>query len=230
MAKNVARLIWTLGMLIVVSCSRSKPAPEVIDLDKVLTIFAKVADAPVEATEASDGAEASDGVGVDGDVEPVEKDDGSKAGAFRAKFAQELNKAKLVLSPIGVDLRGDGALEGFKDPNKNMKKESGETTYFTIEIDKERKRLIASNTVAGDTYRRDRAYRPRGGMLSGFILGSMLFRQNSYYGGSRARPTYGNMRMNPRGYHGGAVSRVRAKSSSGGRARSGGSRGFRGGK
>ena len=237
---------WLLGALVITSfagCSSSEPDVEVIDLNRVLDIMIGVLEKPADAAVAkktekkevkADAKEAKGKEGADegaekkpGEVElqPVEpiKEDKAKQTAFLKQFADELNKAKLVKSPVGVILNGDGSVEGFTDNNKNAQKDAGEAMLFTVQVDAERSRLIASD---GEHYR-PAAYRPHFGFFSGYLLGSMLGRQNSFFS-SGAKPNFGATQMSPSNYHSSAVTKARARVSSA-RGRTG-SGGFSGGK
>ena len=216
-------------------CGSSDPAVSVVDLNKVLDIVEKVLKepAPGGATTAKPDAKTKTG-----EVQPIDeaKENKGKTAAFLTKLAAELNKAKLIEDTIGVQLRPDGAIEGFIDQNKDGKKSgANEKRLFTVEIDTERNRLIAIDDTGqgGETYRRERGYRPGlgTGLFMGYMLGSMMGRQNRYYSGSRAgmRPRYGSMSMSSSNYHRGAVTSARSRSKASGRSysgrRAGGSRG-----
>lgn len=239
-------------------CGKSDPKVSVADLDKVLEIFETTlnerpaVDVRAAVKEDGNGAPAGNGK-VAGNGKPAGngapqpnngglpavKENPKANQEFLKKFAGNLNDAKIVEDPVGVRLNADGSIEGFVDKDQNMQMSGAEEkSLFKIQIDTESNppRLIASQTVEGDTYHRDRRYRYRpGGMFMGYMLGSMMGRQSGYYSGARAgsRPRFSGMNMSPRGYHTSAVSKARtaakARTRSSG-ARRGGSRGFRGGK
>ncbi|GAB4148524.1 MAG: hypothetical protein Tsb009_22360 [Planctomycetaceae bacterium] len=238
-------------------CGGGDPQVSVVDLNKVLDIFEKVLKEPAPGGGANTAqANSTNNNGKSGDpnkVQPLDsnKENAATTKAFLTKLSAELNKAKLIEDHMGVQLRADGAVEGFIDENKNGRKDgANDKKLFTVEIDYERSRLIATDDTGqgGETYRRDRPYRFRpGGFFMGYMLGSMMGRQNRYYSGARAssRPRFGSMKMSSKNYHSKAVTsaRSRAKASGrsyngrstkgrgfGGGARSGGSRSFRGGK
>jgi len=200
---------------------------EVVDLNKVLDALAAVLD-EADAENSADGSGAEAAVGIT----PVatEDEDAAKQDAFLQKYAAKLNELQLTNSPIGVMMSADGSIAGFTDPNKNMTKDAGEKKLFAVQIDAEQNRLIASDT---NDYHRDHRHRPRmGGLFTGYMLGSMLGRQNNYYT-SRPKPKFDSMKMSPKNYHSNAVTAARAKagSTSSRSARSrGGSRGFSFGK
>ena len=75
--------------------------------------------------------------------------------------------------PIGVKLREDAAYVGFADLNGNNVMDAGDTDIFTIELDAERNRIIATDIVSGEG-----TYRVSGtGLLAGYIAGRLLGRQ-----------------------------------------------------
>jgi len=203
---------------------------EVIDLNRVLEIFDKVATSEVP----EDFATGQTGLEQDAEARVVAVDDTdpTRRKAFLDAFAKALNDAKLISTHIGVEMHSDGSIRGFADRNKNGKRDSNEKELFKIEIDPENGRIVATQSVSGQTYRRDHHYsrhhyHNRWGY---WMYGSMWGRQRRYYGSGtgRTRPDYSRTTMSSRSYHSSAVSRARSSSSS---ARSwGGSRSFSGGK
>ncbi len=75
-------------------------------------------------------------------------------------------------SPIGVALKKDASFDGFKDDNKNNIKDSGEKTIFTVEIDSQNSRLIATDETGTSTFRGAGT-----GFLAGALMGHLLGRQ-----------------------------------------------------
>lgn len=226
--RTILAVLTVATLPVMTGCGKEEEV-EVINLDRVLEIFDKVTQTPVEgaeqAAEPASEAEAEK-------IQPIAEEDPEKTAAFLKRFADELNKAKLISKPIGVILRQDGAIQGFEDPNKNMAKDKGEDELFTIRIDPENGRVIATSVVENQTYRRDHHYRHRHwhhGYYGYWWYGSMWGRHRRYYSApDRNPPDYSRMTMNRKGYHSQAVQRVRS-SSRGARSR-GGSRSFRGGK
>lgn len=219
-------------------CGQEQPV-EVVDLNRVLDVLVEVLDAPaaeagqqaqLTATNESDGGQA----GAKAELAPVPEDPG-KTQAFLTRYATALNAAKLIESPIGVHMKQDGSIEGFVDRNEDMaREEADEPHLFRVQIDAEGSRLIASDESGPEHYHRDRPYHYRpGGMFMGYMLGSMLHRQNGFHQSSGTRPGFRNMTMSSQNYHSNAVSqaktRARTSSSSSARSRSG-SGGFRFGK
>jgi hypothetical protein len=136
--------------------------------------------------------------------------------------------------PVGVGMSAGGEIVGFKDSDGDNVQDMGETKEFTVTIDPANNRLVASDN---NGYHRPHGYGfSPGGMMMGYMLGSMMGRQGSFYSGamSSARPNFNNTSMSPANYHQSAVSSVRSRSasssvSSGARARTG-SKGFSFGK
>jgi len=75
--------------------------------------------------------------------------------------------------PIGMKLREDAAFVGFKDTNNNNVVDAGEEDLFTIELDSERNRIIATNLTSGEG-----TYRVSGtGLFAGYMIGRLMSRQ-----------------------------------------------------
>ena len=194
---------------------------EVVDLNRVLDVLAQVLEEPLPLVQPATEPAAKE-------IQPIAEADPAKEGEFLKRFAKALNDAKLVKSPIGVSMLADGSIEGFTDANTNMTKDTGEEHLFKVQIDAENSRLIASDENGG--YHRDRQYTYRPcGFFMGYMLGSMMGRQNNYYASAgQPKPNFRNMKMSDRNYHSSAVSAAKARSAS---VRSkGGSRGFSFGK
>lgn len=102
-----------------------------------------------------------------------------------AKFMTSvMNRNPAVYSkPVGVALLKDAKFEGFEDTNRNQVKDSGESRIFTVEIDAERKRLIA--TDEGGQSVGSAVARAGTGFLAGMVIGSLLNRQR----GAGIRPS-----------------------------------------
>jgi len=203
-----------------VGCGSSKV--EVVDLNKVLDVFSST------LTEL-DKKHADKGETEVAAVKP-EEDKEDQRQEFIDLYAANLNKAKVSTISVGVEMTPAGDITGFGDANSNKSKESGEKELFKLQIDEANSRVIASD----GSYYRDQAYRPRGGFFTGYLIGSMLGRNRSYYSGARAasKPNFTGKTMSPKNYHSGAVSKARSRSrssSSSSRGRSG-SKGFSFGK
>jgi hypothetical protein len=75
--------------------------------------------------------------------------------------------------PVGIGLREDASFVGFEDNNGNNISDAGEKDIFTVELDAERNRIIATDITSGEgTYRVSGA-----GLLAGYIAGRLIGRQ-----------------------------------------------------
>jgi hypothetical protein len=75
-------------------------------------------------------------------------------------------------APVGVALKEDASFDGFRDDNQNNLKDSGESTIFTVEIDNENQRLLATDETGTSTFRSAAT-----GFLAGALIGHLLTRQ-----------------------------------------------------
>lgn len=228
-------------------CSTSNDV-DVVNLNKVVDALVAVLDEgnaakTAAAKEASDAAVAAAAV-TDGNAEvsstaeiqviEPEKQDPAKESDFLKKYAAKLNELKVMNVPVGVSMSAGGEIVGFQDPNQNLIQDAGESKEFTVAMDIAHNRLVASDN---NGYHRPHSYGYHpSGMMMGYMLGSMMGRQNSYYSGANAaaRPGFSNTPMSPANYHQSAVSSVRStrmssSSSSSARVRTG-SKGFSFGK
>ncbi len=163
---------------------------EVIDLNKVLGIYDQV-------VKSKEDAEKTEGSKLEVPQSEFEAD----TKEFLTTFASELNKAKLIKSTIGVEMLQTGMIRGFKDVDKNGVRStstSKEPEIFTIELDTKSNRIIATQKVATQTYRRDHHYGSHYHRYYFFhrMHGSMWYRQNRYYSSpGRVRPNYSSFSM-----------------------------------
>ena len=66
--------------------------------------------------------------------------------AFGPKLHSALNaRPKVFSGNVGLIANSDASFKGFDDPNKNNRQEEGEQHLFTLEIDAENERLIATD-------------------------------------------------------------------------------------
>lgn len=193
------RILLVLGLISMVGCSGSQPV-EVVDLNKVLDVMVTTLD----QTQAKMGSEFQ-GKSED----PAIREEFMQT--FNKQYAINLNQAKLMSTPIGTEVKSDGSISGFMDPNKNMARDAGENQIFIVEIDSARNRLIATDTQHG--YHRDAGF-SMAGLAAGMLIGHLLSRQRS--AGVNTNK-FSNMRMSPKNYHAGAVSQAKASA----KARSG---------
>jgi len=221
---------------------------EVVDLNKVVDALVAVLDegnaaktaAAKEASDAAAAIAATDGnaeVGSTAEIQAIEpeKQDPAKESEFLKKYAAKLNELKVMKAPVGVSMSAGGEIVGFQDPNENLIQDVGETKQFSVTMDVANNRLVASDN---NGYHRPHSYGgfSPGGMMMGYMLGSMMGRQNRFYSGpnAAARPGFTNTPMSPANYHQSAVStarstRMSSSSSSSARTRTG-SKGFSFGK
>lgn len=202
-----------MALLLAICSGCGSTQVDVVDLNKVLSIFESTLTELDSTADKKEEAEIKE-------VKPTEENEEYKK-KFLATYTENLNKAKLISSPIAAKMTEQGDVEGYKDANKNKVADTGEKKLFTVVVDAEGSRLIAFDDA---NHYRDQSYRPRGGFFTGYLIGSMLGRNRSYYSGSRAgtRTNYSKKQMSPKTYHKSAVSKARAKSrASSARSRSG---------
>lgn len=94
---------------------------------------------------------------------------------FAQQLQQDYNKADPALyqGVIGVVPRSDASLLAYDDANSNSAMDDGENALFLIEIDGEKARIIASSRSGAVTDH----YFSGTGLLTGYLIGSMLNRQ-----------------------------------------------------
>ena len=224
MANRIILGLCTMFLLCAFTgCNNSNS--ETIDLNKVLAVFDRVTKRPKpDANRAADKQET--------EVAPSTEDNEGMTQTFLKEFASELNKEKLINGKIGITLIPDGAIEGFRDRDNNGRKDARDDRLFTIEIDPDNGRVIATGVVEGKTHRRDHYYhRPYYGHWGYYWYGSMWGRQNRYYSShDTTRPNYNDMKMTPSSQHTSSVSNAKTRAAARSARSRGGSRGFRGGK
>ena len=238
--RRTALPVVLLSALLLTGCNRGPI--ELVNLDRVLDILSEELKRPIDstATGSVEIAKAEDGQ-VAGLEESAEKKEMTEQ--FLDRFAQSLNAAQLLSTPIGVRMDSSGSMYGFSDYDGNMQQNGSDRALFRVDVDPENGRMIATD-LQRPQYRRDHYYRGYyggygyhgggGGFWMGYMLGSMRGRSDRYYAApSRTRPSYNTMSMAPRGYHGAAQqkarTRARSRSFSSARSRSS-SRSFRSGK
>jgi hypothetical protein len=220
---SLALLGITSLMAAISGCASDSSHVDVVDLNKVLDALVAVLDesgAPATAPDAgAANLSATDGkaeISSLAEIQAVEpaKQDPQKETDFLTRYAAKLNEMKVMSSPVGVSMSPGGEIIGFVDPNQNNQQDLGEDKEFTVTIDPANKRLVASDNHG---YHRPHVYHSHGGgMMMGYMLGSMMGRQNSYYSGpmAAAKPGFANTPMSDSNYHKSAVSSVRSKVSS----------------
>ena len=243
--KYLFATLLPVGTMLAFSVGCGVQNEDVVDLNKVVDALVAVLDEGNVAKNAAtkEGGEAvvsaTDGfaeVSSTTEIQAIEPDkqDPTKESDFLKKYAAKLNEMKAMNAPLGVSMAAGGEIIGFQDPNQNMVQDMGESKEFTVTIDVANSRLVASDNHG---FHRPHGYgfNP-GGMMMGYMLGSMMGRQRSFYSGgmSSAKPSFSNTPMSPANYHSSAVSSARSTrmssgSSTAARARTG-SKGFSFGK
>lgn len=161
MLKQVVLATAVAGtMLVSTGCSKQV---ESADLGKVLDVFVHSMDT-FESSAAEGAQEASDAVMKE----------------FTQFTAANLNNPSFTTQPVGLELKDDGMFEGFEDKNSNSTRDSGEETSFTVEIDTENSRLIATDMSGESTGARFSG----ASFLAGAIIGNLLARQRKAGGRS----------------------------------------------
>lgn len=226
-----------IGISFLSGC-QSRTAVEVVDLNKVLDIYDRVVKSKEDPELANSETANSTTANSTTEDKPTTEENAEDTKAFLKLFADELNKASLIKSTIGVDIQRSGIIRGFVDRDKNGSRDlsgSKEPLLFTIEFDKKGERVIATQTVAGQQYRRDHRYGSgyRNYYYFHHMRNSMWSRQNSYYSPSRPQPNYSSLSMSSPNYHSAAVSKAQAASRASSRSSArgfSGSRSFSSGK
>jgi hypothetical protein len=154
-----------------------------IDLERVLDITANTLSRDDSEVPPQNDARANTAANAAGNT----VDNGAAAAAvatsttalngFRDQLQLAYNSATppLYSQPLGVAIDKDGKIVGYADPNANATQEGGEKKLFTIEVDGEKQRLIATDTSG---VARDHGFSGTG-LLTGMLIGSLLSRQSS---------------------------------------------------
>ncbi len=83
-------------------------------------------------------------------------------------------KPPVYEKPVGVKLLKDASFQGFSDANGNNVEDAGDAKLFTVEIDFEGRRLIATGAGGAST-----GTRLASGLLGGMLLGSLMSNQRA---------------------------------------------------
>lgn len=234
----------------------NQPNVDVVDLNKVLDAFASVVEETQKTESIASGAENATNItatvksSADATQAPPAATtaattgskmasqsgnfaiDPSRDAEFLTRFAAKLNEVQAMQSTVGVAMTTSGQIVGFKDFNGDNVQDSGETKEFTLTLDPENNRVVASDN---NGHHRPYGFTP-GGFMMGYMLSSMLGRQSSFFSGpnASAKPDFSKTQMSSQDYHKSAVQSARsaarpASSPTSARSRSG-SRGFSFGK
>lgn len=149
-------------------------------------------------------------------IEGTEASD-AEMEAFTLYMAGVMNSSpKFYDKPLGLELKSDASFTGFVDANGNTTRDAGEDDVFTLEVDSENERLIATDTTGDSVHRRYSG----SGIITGLLIGHLLSRQSRV---GIARGSFNSRNSTARSnYRPSASSRT---SSARSRSRSGGSRG-----
>lgn len=112
--------------------------------------------------------------------------------------------------PIGMTLGSDAVFTGFEDTNANRVRDDGEENIFTVEVDVENERLIATDVSGNSVHHRYSG----SGLVTGLLIGRLLSRQSA--SGIR-RGSFNNRRTTSRASYSGARSRSRSGGSRSGK-------------
>ena len=186
------------ALFVMVAACSSEPEVEVIDLDKVLDVTMNTMDQMQGKMVVP-----SEGQAVDEATKQQHLD------KFNTLFTQNLNNAKIYSKPLATTVKSDGSFEGFVDANQDLKQDISEAKLFTVEVDNERNRLIATDTQEG--HRRDHGF-SMGGLAAGMLIGHLLSKQSA---AGVQSSKFANAQMSPKGYHASAVSSAKARAGSG---------------
>ncbi len=100
----------------------------------------------------------------------------SQVEEFGIFLAQVMNtEPRFYDDQIGMKVQEDAVFLGFKDSNANGVQDSDEKKIFSVEIDSENERLIATDETGESVGHRFSG----SGLLTGYLIGSMLSRQRS---------------------------------------------------
>ncbi len=111
---------------------------------------------------------------------------------------------------IGMSLGADAMFTGYQDANQNKVRDSGEENIFTVELDVENERLIATDVSGNAVHHRYSG----SGLVTGLLIGRLLSRQSA--AGIR-RGSFNNRRTTSRASASGARSRSRSGGSRSGK-------------
>lgn len=153
-------LTATIGLsaLTLTACNAAPKGPDLGQvLDRTVYALEYVSQQKPDATEADI---------TDTDIKSLESIMGQIMNATPAFYDKAL----------GVTLLEDATFSGFTDANGNNVKDGSDKQIFTVEIDSENSRLIATDTISGQsTFARSAGT----GFIAGALMGRLLGRQRS---------------------------------------------------
>ena len=142
---------------------------------------------------------------AEGDVDEAEME------MFTSYLTDVMNaQPAFYADPIGMNLGADAMFTGYKDANVNGVQDSGEDNIFTVEVDVENERLIATDVSGNSVHHRYSGT----GLVTGLLIGRLLSRQSA--AGIR-RGSFNNRRTTSRTSYSNARSRSRSGGSRSGK-------------
>ncbi len=140
-----------------------------------------------------------------------EKVDEAEMELFTGYLTDVMNAQPVFYDkPIGMTLGSDAVFTGFDDVNANRVRDAGENSIFTVEVDVENERLIATDVSGNSVHHRYSG----SGFVTGLLIGRLLSRQSA--SGIR-RGSFNNRRTTSRTSYSGARSRSRSGGSRSGK-------------
>ncbi|MEP5762549.1 MAG: hypothetical protein ABJ327_25160 [Litoreibacter sp.] len=111
---------------------------------------------------------------------------------FREFYVQVLNSdPRFYDKAMGLDIQSDGKFLGYADTNSNGTQDSSEGDLFTVEIDEENRRLIATDLAGNSSGLRFSGT----GFIAGALIGNMLGRQRA---AGISKASFNNRSVSPR--------------------------------
>ncbi len=142
---------------------------------------------------------------ADGEVDEAEME------MFTSYLTDVMNAQPVFYAdPIGMNLGEDAMFTGYKDANVNGVQDSGEDNIFTVEVDVENERLIATDVSGNSVHHRYSGT----GLVTGLLIGRLLSRQSA--AGIR-RGSFNNRSTTSRSSYSNARSRSRSGGSRSGK-------------
>ncbi len=111
---------------------------------------------------------------------------------FTAYYTDVLNaEPRFYGKTLGLEVQNDASFLGFADANGNGIQDAEEGRVFTVEIDEENQRLIATDVAGNSTGLRFSG----SGILAGVLIGSLINRQR---GAGISKSSFANRSVTPR--------------------------------
>jgi len=111
---------------------------------------------------------------------------------FKGFYVEVLNtETRFYEDTLGLEIMADAKFNGFADANANGIQDSGEGDVFTVEIDEENNRLIATDTAGNSSGLRFSG----AGFIAGALIGNLISRQR---GAGISKGSFNNRNVTPR--------------------------------